>query len=105
MDDGSDALKAKNSANTHWGPSSLDLVQSDASDWSAFIRQVGNIREKPVQGGGYSSFKMVNPKFGDDLFDAACASVWALITRGESGKVPTVIGTRAMTPEQLLGAR
>lgn len=105
VDDGSDALKAKNAANTHWGPSSLDRVQSDASDWSAFIRQLGNIREKPVQGGGYSSFKMVNPKIGDDLFDAACASIWALITRGESNAVQTVIGTRAMTQAQLLGAR
>ena len=48
---------------------------------------------------------MVNPKIGDDLFDAACASIWALITRGESNAVQTVIGTRAMTQAQLLGAR
>ena len=105
VDDGTDAMRSKNAANTHWGPSVLDQIQESASDWGMFIRQLGNIREKPVQGGAYSSFKMVNPKIGDDLFDAACASVWALITRGESANVQTVIGTRAMTQDQLLGAR
>ena len=105
VDDGTDAMRSKNAANTHWGPSVLDQIQESASDWGLFIRQLGNIREKPVQGGAYSSFKMVNPKIGDDLFDAACAAVWALITRGESAQTQTVIGSRAMTPEQLLEAR
>ncbi|EEG08245.1 conserved hypothetical protein [Pseudogulbenkiania ferrooxidans 2002] len=105
VDDGSDALRAKNKANTHWGPSSLDQVQADASDWSKFIRQLGNLKAKPVQGASYNSYKMANPKFGDDLFDAASAGVWALITRGVQSHVPTVIGSRAVTPEQLLGMR
>ncbi|WP_024303310.1 hypothetical protein [Pseudogulbenkiania sp. MAI-1] len=103
VDDGSDALRAKNRANTHWGPSSLDQVQPDASDWSKFIRQLGNLKAKPVQGASYNSYKMANPKFGDDLFDAASAGVWALITRGVQSYVPTVIGSRAVSPEQLLG--
>lgn len=105
VDDGSEALQTKNTANTHWGPSVLDKVNESSSDWGLFIRQLGNIREKAVVGGAYSSYKMVNTKIGDDLFDAACAGVWALITRGESASVQTVVARRAMTTEQLLGVQ
>jgi hypothetical protein len=35
---------------------------------------------------------MADPKRGDDGFDAACAAVWALATRGAAA-VPTVILT------------
>lgn len=72
-------------------------------DWVAFARQLGNIKTLPTKA-SYSSYKMVNAKIGDDLFDAACAGVWALVTRGESATMETVIsrGT-AQTQAQLMG--
>lgn len=103
IDDGSDALKTKNRANTNWGPSVLDQIQPDKSDWSLFIRQLGNIKAKPVQGGSYNSYKMANPKIGDDLFDGACAGVHALITRGMPSYTPSVITARTVSRDQLLG--
>jgi hypothetical protein len=71
------------------------------ADWVAFVRQVGNIKALPTKV-SYSSYKMVNPKLGDDLFDAACAGVWALVTRGMED-VATVIGSRVQTRAQMLG--
>jgi hypothetical protein len=70
-------------------------------DWVAFVRQLGNIKTVPTKS-SYSSYKMVNPKLGDDLFDAACAGVWALVTRGMED-VPTVIGSRVQTRDQMMG--
>lgn len=102
VDDGSDALKAKNRANTHWGPSVLDEIQADKSDWGLLIRQLGNLKAKPITGGSYNSYKMANPKIGDDLFDAACAGVWALLTRGAPNYTPPVIATRTVSHDQLL---
>lgn len=75
---------------------------SGPPDWVAFVRQLGNIKTAPTKA-SYASYKMANIKLGDDLFDAACAGVWALMTRGESGDVTTVIGSRVQTREQLLG--
>ena len=46
--------------------------------------------------------KMADPKIGDDLFDAACAAIWALVTRGVN-EIPVVVGRRVQTREQLLG--
>ena len=45
---------------------------------------------------------MADPKTGDDLFDATCAAVYALITRGLAD-APTTIHSRSVTREQLLG--
>jgi hypothetical protein len=70
-------------------------------DWLLFIRQLVNIKAEPTKA-SYASYKMVDPKIGDDLFDAAMASVWALVTRGAID-VPTVITSRTQTREQLLG--
>lgn len=70
-------------------------------DWLAFIRQLGNIKAEPTKA-TYASYKMVDPKVGDDGFDAAMAAVWALVTRGAL-HVPTVIASRTQTREQLLG--
>ena len=78
-------------------------MQADASDWGKFIRQLGNIKSKAVLGASYNSYTMANPKVGDDLFDAASAGVWALLTRGVASYVPTVIGHRTATREQLMG--
>ncbi len=70
-------------------------------DWRDFVRHLGNIKEEKTKA-DYSSFKQANPKVGDDLFDAKCAAVWALQCRG-AADVPTVIGSRVQTREQLLG--
>lgn len=72
----------------------------ELDDWRAFVRQLGNIRTEETKA-DYSSFKMADPKQGDDLFDAAMAAVWALVTRGQED-APTVISRRTVTREQLL---
>lgn len=73
------------------------------ADWIALIRQLGNIKAAATKT-SYSSYKMANARLGDDLFDAACASIWGLITRGAEF-VPTIIEHRRATREQLLGER
>ena len=69
-------------------------------DWLAFMRQMGNMKALATQA-SYSSFQMVNNKIGDDLFDAACASVYALLTRGLAD-APAVIQQRKQSREALL---
>lgn len=67
------------------------------ADWPLFARQLGNIKSEPTKA-SYASYKMVDPKIGDDLSDAAMAAVWALVTRGAIG-VPKVIASRTQTRE------
>lgn len=80
---------------------SFDEDDAECADWLAFVRQLGNIKAEATKA-DYLSYKMVSEKIGDDLFDAACAGVWALVTRGME-EVATVIGTRTQTREQLMG--
>jgi hypothetical protein len=75
-------------------------ITQDYADWLGFVRQLGNVRSEATKQ-SYASYKMAEPKLGDDFFDAACAAVWALATRGE-GYVPTLIETRRQTIEQLV---
>jgi hypothetical protein len=75
--------------------------EREAPEWLAFMRQLGNMKAEPTKA-SYSSFKMADPKIGDDLFDAACAAVYALITRGLAD-APTTIQQRRVSREQLLG--
>lgn len=70
-------------------------------EWLLFVRQLGNMRAEPTQA-SYSSFKMVDAKTGDDLFDATCAAVYALMTRGLAD-APAVIAQRKVSRESLLG--
>lgn len=70
-------------------------------DFLAFVRQLANMKSAPTKV-SYASYKMVDPKIGDDLFDAAMAAVWAQLTRGTI-EVPAAIATRTQTREQLLG--
>jgi len=77
-----------------------DMRDPDTADLRAFIRQLPNIVSKPTKQ-SYASYKMADPKRGDDLFDAAMAAVWALVTRGVSSG-PTVILSTSYTREQLL---
>ena len=78
----------------------VDHGDTDAA-CRALVRQLGNIKALPTKA-AYSSFAQADPKVGDDLFDAACAGVWALVTRGMDD-VPTVIGHRTQSREALLG--
>jgi hypothetical protein len=77
-----------------------DLSDPTTADWRAFARQLPNIVAKPTKT-SYSSYKMADPKKGDDLFDAAMAAVWGLATRG-TAYAPTVVLTTTRTREQLL---
>ena len=103
VDDGSDALRTKNAANTSWGPSRLDEIGADSSDFALFIRQLGNVKSAPAKNAAYNTYKMANPKIGDDLFDAACAAVYAMVTAGIENYQPGVVLTRHISQEQLLG--
>jgi hypothetical protein len=76
------------------------LDDKEDPEWLAFIRQLGNMRAEPTKA-SYSSFKMADTKIGDDYFDAACAGVYALITRGLAD-APTVIQQRSVSRESLL---
>jgi hypothetical protein len=100
FDDDRDVLGAKEPANVVWVPDSVWQEGKASEDWATFVRQLGNIKALPTQT-SYSSYKMANPKVGDDLFDAACAGVWALTTRGAEF-VPTVIEHRTQTRDQYL---
>lgn len=91
----------------HNGQAAIAVFDEDGrSDtdqaFHTLVRQLGNIKAEPTKA-AYTSFKMADPKIGDDLFDAACAAVWALETRGLMD-VPTAIGHRTQSRAQLLGA-
>lgn len=74
---------------------------SEPPEWVAFCRQLANIRSEPTKA-SYASFKMADSKIGDDLFDAAMAAVYALMTRGLAD-APAVIETRKVSRANLLG--
>lgn len=100
FDDGGAIAGAQAAANVKWTPSK-EGGDPNVRDWIKLVRQLNNIKAEASKA-AYPSYRMANPKLGDDFFDAACAAVWALITRGESD-VPTVIVSRTQTREQLLG--
>lgn len=98
IDTGVDAVR--DDANVVWLPHE-SVRGEEAADWILFIRQLGNIKTEQTKA-GYLSYKMAEPRLGDDLFDAAMAANWALTTRG-ADLVPAVIGSRTQTRAQLLG--
>ncbi len=77
-----------------------DLTDPATADLRLLVRQLGNIKPVPTKT-SYASYKMADPKLGDDLFDAAMAAVWGLTTRGALA-VPTAILSRTKTRRQLL---
>jgi hypothetical protein len=83
-------------------PFDEDGTSDDDREWQSFVRQLGNIKQVANRTGSYPSYKQVDIKVGDDYFDAACAGMWALQTRG-ADHVPTIISGRTQTREQLLG--
>jgi hypothetical protein len=89
----------------HHGRAAVPYVDTgwDGEDpeWLAFVRQVGNMKALPTKA-SYSSFQMVDQKIGDDYFDALCAAVYALLTRGMED-APAVVSARRVGRDQLLG--
>lgn len=75
-------------------------TDSETADLRALIRQLPNIVSKPTKM-SFASYKMADPKRGDDLFDAAMAATWGLVTRGASS-APTVILSTSHSREALL---
>jgi hypothetical protein len=92
----------------HNKQAALCYVDDDPSpeldDFRLLARQLPNI--VPIQTkASYASYKQADSKIGDDLFDAAMASVWGLMTRGAI-QAPGVVLTKTTTKQQLLqGAR
>jgi hypothetical protein len=72
----------------------------EMADLRLLIRQLSNIKAVATKS-SYSSYKMVDSKVGDDLFDAAMAAVWGLVTRG-AAMMPPAILMRQQSREQLL---
>lgn len=87
---------------TKWCASSLDKEAGISSDWISFVWQLGNIKAEPAKNGSYNTYKMANPKIGDDFFDAACAATWALMTRGEGSTVPSSVVFSQVPKNQLI---
>lgn len=77
-----------------------DNGNSELDDWRLLMRQLANIKAMETKS-DYASYKMADPKIGDDLFDAACAAVWALTTRGAE-EAQVVISRRTVSREQLV---
>jgi len=87
-----------------------DPLDEETADLRLFVRQLPNIRPEQTRT-TYASYKMVDETIGDDLFDAAMAAVWALVTRGASPTITAVLSTRRgreqlleQTPKQLTRA-
>lgn len=79
-----------------------DMRDPTVAELRTFIRQLGNVKSTPTKT-SYPSYKMADPKKGDDYFDAACAAVWSLATRG-SANPGTVILTSQRERAQFLPA-
>lgn len=76
-------------------------LDPDTADLRALVRQLVNIKAE-VTKTSYSTYKMVDKKQGDDLFDAAMAAVWGLVTRGIVNVQATILLGQKKR-EQLLG--
>lgn len=50
-------------------------------DRLSFIKQLANVIKLPTKA-NYPSYKMDSKEIGDDIFDAACAAVWGVASRG-----------------------
>lgn len=81
-----------------------DLNPADAqtADMRLLARQLTNIKPVPTKT-SYASYKMADQKLGDDLFDAAMAATWALVTRG-AAQAPGMVLLGKRSRQQLLGA-
>jgi hypothetical protein len=80
--------------------SDFNLTDTATADLRLLIRQLGNIKQVPTKT-SYASYRMADPKIGDDLFDATMAAGWALVSRG-AAEAPTAILGITKTREQLM---
>ena len=71
-----------------------------APELASLIQQLTNITQTQTTK-SYPSYKMVKRGIGDDLFDAAMASVWGIVNSG-AVTFATAISTNTITHEQLL---
>jgi len=78
-----------------------DLTDPELADLRLFVRQLPNIVPQQTKT-SYASYKMADAKVGDDLFDAAMASVWGMVTRGVYSAPSTVL-IRKQTRQELIG--
>jgi hypothetical protein len=76
----------------------------ELADLRLLVRQLGNVAQRPNRS-SYPSYKMADPKIGDDLFDAAMAAVWGLATRGLGDVAPVVLTTTRQRADLLPPAR
>ncbi len=78
-----------------------DMDCLETVDYRALVKQLTNIKQLETSK-SFSSYKMKDKKVGDDLFDAAMAGLWALITRGAIVTATAQsVGTRSR--ESMLG--
>ncbi len=79
-----------------------DMRDPHLAEWRTFVRQLGNVKTTPTKT-SYPSYVQADSKKGDDYFDAACAAVWSLATRG-AADAPTAILTGSRERSSLLPA-
>jgi len=72
----------------------------EVEDLRLLTRQLTNIQALPTKT-SYSSYKMANPKLGDDLFDAKMGSTWGLLNRG-AVQIAPIIQMRQQSREDML---
>jgi hypothetical protein len=78
-----------------------DYQDPAIQDMRTLVRQLPNV--KPVETrASYSSYKMANPKVGDDLFDAYLASIWGYVTRGVAAPQAAVVAGAGRSRQDLL---
>jgi predicted amidohydrolase YtcJ len=75
------------------------LDEREDPEWIAFVRQLGNMKASRRRRA--TRVSRWPTKIGDDYFDAACAAMYALITRGLAD-APTTIQQRRVSREDLL---
>ncbi len=80
-----------------------EFSDPEVADLLTLCKQITNIKPEPSRA-SYSTYKMAEPKLGDDLFDAFLAAHWALVTRG-AVMSDTVIHQVERSREQILGFR
>lgn len=79
----------------------LNPADPQMADMRLLVRQLTNIKPVATKT-SYASYKMADGKVGDDLFDAAMAAVWSLVTRG-AAQAPGAVLLGKRSRQQLLG--
>lgn len=72
------------------------------ADFTTFARQLPNVRAEPTKR-PYSKYIQADDSVGDDLFDAAMAAEWALVTRGLADSGTILLPGQPRTSESIVG--